>query len=261
MPSMPMRGIVGFSFRDASRALGHDRMKAMNIKEEHHRFITLLKKEGRDPGGFPIASYLGTMHMVYNVPVPILQRLAKDWAKTHRSVSQDNLVLLIDALFRGKSREEKKTASLILGTFSQYLRVLKSSYLDQWIGELTGWEEADSFCDEIDVWLRADVANRLSLLKKWNKDKQIEKRRASLVVLCSSVRNDDSKTLRDFSFVFIDALKEEKHIMITKAISWLLRSLIKYHKTEVARYLRENASSLPPIAVREVTKKLETGRK
>lgn len=223
--------------------------------------VARLKRETVKAGKFDLATYLGTTHKVYNVPVPILQRLAKDWAKIHRSVSQDNLVLLIDALFRGESREEKKMASLILGTFPQYFRVLKSSYLDQWIGELTGWEEVDSFCDEIDVWLRVDVANRLSLLKKWNKDKQVEKRRASMVVLCSSVRNDDGQTLRDLSFAFIDEVKAEKHVMITKAISWLLRVLIKYHKSAVARYLKENASTLPSIAVREVKEKLKTGKK
>ncbi len=236
-------------------------MKVMHIKEAQHNLIATLKKEGRDPGMFPIAKYLGTTHVVYNVPVPALRRLARDWTKAHQSISQDNFVSFVDALFRGTSREEKKMASLILGKFPQYLRILESSYLDRWMGELTGWEEVDSFCDEIDVWLRANATKRVSLLKKWNKDKQIEKRRASLVVLCSSVRNDDSNALRDLSFSLIDSLNAEKHVMITKAISWLLRSLIKHHKAEVTRYLKKNALSLPPIAVREVTRKLKTGRK
>lgn len=233
----------------------------MNIKEEHHELIALLKKEGKDPGRFPIAKYLGTTHKVYNVPVPTLQRLAKDWAKTHESISQEALISLVDVLFREESREEKKMGALILGRFPKHLQTLEPIYLDRWLGELTGWEEVDSFCDEVDMWLRQDPAKRVSLLQKWNKDKQIEKRRASLVVLCSSVRNDDSKELRDLSFAFIDALKAEKHVMITKAVSWLLRALIKYHKIEVERYLKENASTLPRIAIREVTRKLETGKK
>lgn len=233
----------------------------MNIKEEHRKLVTRLKSEAIKAGKFDLATYLGTTHKVYNVRVPKRREIAKAWAKEHKDISRDYLVRLVDALFKGASHEEKNLASLILGRYPKHLVALDARWLDVWMGELTGWAEVDSFCDEIAVWVRYDVTKRASLLKKWNKDKQIEKRRASLVVLCSSVRNDDSKTLRDFSFAFIDALKEEKHIMITKAISWLLRSLIKYHKTEVARYLRENASSLSPIAVREVTKKLETGRK
>lgn len=233
----------------------------MNIKEEHHELITLLKKEGKDSDGFPIAKYLGTTHTVYNVPVPTLQRLARDWAKKHESISQDNLISFVDTLFNGDSREEKKIASLMLGKFPKHFQTLEPFSLDRWLGELTGWEEVDSFCDEVDIWLLVDPAKRASLLQKWNKDKQIEKRRASLVVLCSSVRQDNSKSLRDLSFAFIDGLKAEKHVMITKAISWLLRALIKFHKTEVAHYLKENASTLPRIAIREVTRKLETGKK
>ncbi len=233
----------------------------MNIKEVHRELIATLKKEGRDPGKFPIAKYLGTMHTVYNVPVPVLQRLAKDWAKSHQSISQDNLISFVDALFLGKSREEKKMASLLLEKFPHYICVLESQTIDRWMSELTGWEEVDSFCDEIDVWLRAGSSTRVSLLKKWNKDKQIEKRRASLVVLCSSVRFDPDERFVNLAFQYIDTLKSESHVMITKAISWLLRSLIKYHKMKVARYLKENTSTLPRIAVREVIKKLETGKK
>lgn len=236
-------------------------MKAMNIKEVHHELIARLKKEGRDPGGFPIASYLGTTSAVYNVSVPKRREIAKVWAKEHKDMSRDSLVGLVDLLFSGASHEEKSLASLLLGYYPVFLVKIELCWLDVWMGRLSGWAEVDSFCDEIDVWLRVDMSKRNALLKKWNKDKQIEKRRASLVVLCSSVRHDDSEIFRNLSFSFIDVLKAEKHVMITKAISWLLRSLIKYHKTEVARYLRENASSLPPIAVREVTKKLETGRK
>lgn len=233
----------------------------MNIKEEHYELIARLKKEGKDPSGFPLAKYLGTAHTVYNVPVPEMQKIAKGWAKDHQTISRDELVSFVDTLFHGDSREEKIIASLILGKFPQYLNELESFCLDRWMGRLTGWEEVDSFCDEVDVWLRADATKRVSLLKKWNKDKQIEKRRASLVVLCSSVRHNPGEFFVDLALQCIDTLKSESHVMITKAISWLLRSLIKYHKEEVARYLKETSSTLPRIAVREVTRKLETGKK
>ena len=54
---------------------------------------------------------------------------------------------------------------------------------------------------------------------------------------------------------------KEKEVLITKAVSWLLRSMIKYYRNEVTDYLNENKESLPKIAVREVSIKLETGRK
>ncbi|MDO8451937.1 MAG: DNA alkylation repair protein [bacterium] len=233
----------------------------MNREEEHDQLLRRLKKEGRDQGNFPVASYLGTMHSVYNVPVPVLRRIAREWVDAHKEITQEDYISFVNVLFFGRSREEKKMASLILERFPRYLEKLNSASIDRWMGELTGWEEVDSFCDEVDAWLRADLANRVQILRKWNKDRQIEKRRASLVVLCTSVRRDDSAMLLTLSFSAIDALKSEKHVMITKAISWLLRSLIKYHKKEVVTYLKANFDSLPAIATRETRRKLETGKK
>lgn len=63
------------------------------------------------------------------------------------------------------------------------------------------------------------------------------------------------------AFENILTLCGEKDILITKAISWLLRSLIKHHKYAVQEFLDENHEQLPPIAVRETIQKLKTGRK
>ncbi|MBI3956249.1 DNA alkylation repair protein [Candidatus Gottesmanbacteria bacterium] len=233
----------------------------MNVKSEYDFFLTQLKRHARRAGRFNLGAYLGSDHVVYNVPVPRRRSIALGWSKNHKAITQKECIELVDSLIRGKSHEEKGLASMILGRFPKYLTALPEHYWDRWLGELLGWAEVDAICDEIDVWLRADVAKRMTMVMRWNTDPQIEKRRASLVVLCSSVRSDDSKRLRDLSFALIDARNGEKHVMITKAISWLLRALIKYHKVEVARYLKKNASTLPRIAVREVTRKLETGRK
>jgi 3-methyladenine DNA glycosylase AlkD len=58
----------------------------------------------------------------------------------------------------------------------------------------------------------------------------------------------------------VDQLKNEKEILITKAISWVLRSMVKHHRAAVVQFLKEE-SGLPAIAVRETRQVLETGRK
>ena len=49
--------------------------------------------------------------------------------------------------------------------------------------------------------------------------------------------------------------------MITKAVSWALRTMIKLYPDRVAAYLDDNGDVLPGHAVREVRNKLETGLK
>ena len=59
----------------------------------------------------------------------------------------------------------------------------------------------------------------------------------------------------------VDRLKGEKDVLITKAISWVLRSAIPAQKDVIKKYLNLNMASLPKIAVRETLVKLRTGKK
>jgi 3-methyladenine DNA glycosylase AlkD len=63
------------------------------------------------------------------------------------------------------------------------------------------------------------------------------------------------------AFANMEKLKGEKGILITKAISWLLRTLIKHHRGEVEAYLGEQAATLPKVALRETWNKLRQGVK
>ena len=96
---------------------------------------------------------------------------------------------------------------------------------------------------------------------KFSVDKNINKRRASMVLLTKPLRESDDPRLAKLAFEQVEKLKGENEILITKAVSWLLRALVKFHKTEVAKYLEINKESLPKSAYREAKAKVETGRK
>ena len=82
-----------------------------------------------------------------------------------------------------------------------------------------------------------------------------------MVCLCSPLRTHADKRLADFAIHTVELLKSEKDILITKAISWVLRTMIKYHRKTVEIYIKENETTLPPFAIRETRVKLKTGRK
>jgi 3-methyladenine DNA glycosylase AlkD len=99
------------------------------------------------------------------------------------------------------------------------------------------------------------------VLSTLSKSKNINKRRASMVLLCKPLTRSDDERLSKTALQMIDSLKGEKEILITKAISWTLRSMVKLHRSELSKYLNKNKTSLPAIAVRETATKLKTGRK
>lgn len=222
----------------------------------------LLEKIKKNAGNGSIHSgndsYLSSGHQYYNVSVPIKRAIAREWVKEHKTIPTRDLLALLDSLFQGKSYEEKTLAGILLGYLPQQRKEIDPEQLNTWLNYLNGWAEVDTLCqstftaEEVvakwEVWVR--------LLKKLAKSENPNKKRASLVLLTGSVSHSDSKNLVILSFELVDALKSEKSILITKAISWLLRSLIKYHKEAVQRYVSENEDTLPRIAVWETKRKL-----
>lgn len=182
-----------------------------------------------------------------------------DISKIAKSFSPD--IDLINSLYQnGTTFEELSVAANLAG------RLDKKYYpmiIDKWLNFCHGWCEIDSLCQtnfSADILLNNWPKWRQFLIKL-SKSKNISKRRASLVLLCKSLRQSSDPRLSDFSLELVERLKSEKDILITKAVSWILRSLVKHHSVELKTYLEKNQNSLPKITYRETLKKLTTGKK
>src|SRR5689334_8611976 len=138
-------------------------------------------------------------------------------------------------------------------------RKFRPAYFDKWLNNLTGWAEVDAVCTG--KYTLTEIEEQWKtwqlLLVRFSKSKNIEKRRASLVFFCSPLRNSDNNKLAITALENIDRLKAEKDFLITKAISWVLRSMYKRHKKLLTEYMEANMDSLPKIAVRETMTKLK----
>ena len=152
---------------------------------------------------------------------------------------------------------------MLLDYSPKSLRSFDPMLFDKWLAHLQGWAEVDSLCTGAYTVteIPANLDKWKKLLVAFSKSKLIEKRRASLVLLCSPLSKVKDEKLIEIAFDNINHLKEEKEILITKAISWLLRSEVKHYKNEVQNFVTLNADSLPKIAVRETMVKLKTGKK
>jgi len=208
--------------------------------------------------------YVGSRKKMYGIKIPILSRVVKDWVKEHHNMSLKEYIDLLNSLLLfGYSHEEILVAGKLLKFLPQLRRQIEPTFLKNWLEVVEGWAEVDSICQ--------NIFSAEEMLSKWNKweklisrfslDMNIHKRRASLVLLVGPVRQSADERLLQLAFKNIEKLKGEKDILITKAISWLLRSLIKNHRKDVESYLSKYRQSLPQIVVRETTKKLLTGKK
>ena len=231
---------------------------------EHRILLDQLRAAGRGPGvGFDPEAYLKTRSAFLNVPVPERRRIARAWLKAHKAWPTHEVLALIDELVRGETHEEKTLGLLIAEGLGRGRRPFGPAEVDRWLDHLQGWAEVDSLCQSLfgPEDLLGDWPAWSGLIRRLARDANINKRRAALVLLTRPARTTADHQLRDLAFETIDALKLEREIIITKAVSWLLRSLAEHHPEDVRRYLEAEGPALPAIAVREARAKLATGRK
>lgn len=207
--------------------------------------------------------YLGTNKPYHGFTSKQLSDLSKRIYKEN-NLSPDQIVELLNSLYQnGVSYTEIVLGPMILSLSSETLKNFDPKNLDLWLNYTCGWAENDVLCQS--NFSAENILNRWTDWKKWlkefNKSSNINKRRASLVLLTKALRQSNDSHLSKLALENIENLKGEKDILITKAVSWLLRSLVTFHKTELLEYLDKNKESLPKIAYREALSKALTGKK
>jgi 3-methyladenine DNA glycosylase AlkD len=230
----------------------------------HHQILLQIKKSsGKSTAHTFLDGYLGNSHFRYPISAPILRRIASVWMKERRDLSAKDFARLLTDLIEAKSETEKTMAGILMDYATADQRKFNPSLFDKWLNHLEGWAEIDAVCTG--KYAAMEVVGQWNkwkpLLIKFSKSKNINKRRAAIVFFCSPLSKVNNTDISQTALQIVDTLKTEKEILITKAISWVLRSMVRYNRSALEGYLEYNAGSLPKIALRETLVKLETGRK
>lgn len=233
------------------------------LRDEIVALINESSPPYKDINDWVAGKYLGSKRRFLGLPTNDKRRLAKHWKKEHPDISQSELFQLIDELYQGDTFEEATFASELLNLFPEHRRDMSLDYIYKWLGMLNGWAEIDALCQS--TFQASEVLPRWDewekLLKKLNKDEDIRRRRASLVLLRKTVDQSNDPRVAKMVFENISNVMHEKEVLITKAISWLLRSLTQNYRDDVEDFITLYEDKLPKIALRETRRKLETGRK
>ncbi len=235
-------------------------MKSAFYPQILHEIKKISGKPGMDTFLNP---YLGNKHPMYRITSPQMRKIAKDWIKEHRDLPAKDFAALLTDFIEGKTFTEKYMAGILLDYARADQKMFKPGLFDKWLNHVEGWAEVDGLCTN--KYSRTEIVNQWAtwkpLLLKFSKSKNIQKRRASLVLFCSPLSQTSNMDISQTALQNVDRLKNEKEVLITKAISWVLRSMVKLNREILEDYLRVNAETIPKIALRETKAKLETGRK
>jgi len=166
-------------------------------------------------------------------------------------------------LTEGDTYEEQTAGGEVLRLRADVRALVEPDQLEEWLGHQVGWAEVDSLCQSTfpAEQLLARWPDWKELIRRLSESENINQRRAALVLLTGPVTRSADPRLSELAFSVIDRLAPERPILITKAVSWLLRCLVKTHRDEVQGYLDAKGGELPAIAVRETRTLLATGTK
>lgn len=234
------------------------------MSKYHKNLLDQIKKNSPKKADVWVGqTYLGSPHKFYGLKTDIKRRIAKDFYKQNYTLSSKDFFGVVDVLYKAESFEEKTLASEIILMAKDYQNLVTLSMIDSWLDNLVGWAEIDNLCQSkiLIPFIEKDFEKTAGFIHKLSKSSNISKRRASLVLLVKPASYLEDKKIFDLGIQIIEELKSEKQVLITKAISWLLRALSVHHKSETKAYIQRNMDTLPKIAIRETLKKIETGKK
>jgi 3-methyladenine DNA glycosylase AlkD len=114
------------------------------------------------------------------------------------------------------------------------------------------WDYVDEIAHHVGELLRAHPREMRPVMRAWSTDRDLWKRRVSIICQISFKKDTDLKLL----YANIRPNMAESNFFIRKAIGWALRAYAWTDPNEVARYVAANESKLSGLCRREALKNI-----
>lgn len=133
--------------------------------------------------------------------------------------------------------------------------------LKHWQDHADDWTYCDGLSKLYTKHLEVHPKEVYAQLKKWNKDKNLWKRRQSVVSLLYYSRTKNECLPYDDIVHLINNLLHDKEYYVQKGVGWSLRELYNVYPEKTYAYMTENIKSISAIAFSAATEKLNKKQK
>ncbi len=203
-----------------------------------------------------------TSMILKGVTVPNIRPIVKDLNKRFKNSSPEEVVEFAKQLNATRILEAHQIAIEVL---DKHKAARQSLTLDDLLvlGEgIDNWVSVDYFAGMLagPAWREGQIADEV--IEKWATSEDKWWRRAAVVCTVAlnqkarGGRGDAERTLKICKLV-----ADDKDDMVAKGLSWALRELAKRESEPVVEFVNQYEGILPKRVVREVRRKIDTGRK
>jgi 3-methyladenine DNA glycosylase AlkD len=234
-------------------------MDSKSILDEVLSQLEEIKNEERQKWA---RGYFPTQMEILGATAADIKPITKDLRQRYRD-ARPNEIIDLAKVFSGSNIHELQTIGFeVLGRFKESLKLLSIDDLKEIGRNLDNWASVDAFGILItgQMWRMGVITD--STIEEWAKSDNKWKRRLALVStvpLNQKSRGGNGDPERTINICSM--LAGEREDMVVKALSWALRELAKRKTLPVVNFLADNKEKLHSRVVREVTRKIETGKK
>lgn len=234
----------------------------MDVKEEVERIKSELEDLVDEERKEWAKGYYPSSFQVLGVKVPDQRKVVNSLRKRVRNKDRNSRLELALALVYTEIFECQQVAYELISKDKKLNSSLSLEEILDLRKGLDNWVSVDTFSGYISgiAWKEGRISDET--IMKWAEDPDRWIRRSALVStlgLNQKARGGTGDTER--TLMVCDRLKGDHDEFVVKAMSWALRELSKRDHDSVKRFVEENGEVLHKKVVREVRKKLETGRK
>lgn len=150
----------------------------------------------------------------------------------------------------------------LIGSNKKTLKALTRQDIDTLNVHLDNWVLTDTFCGKVlgFAW-RERVVDDAYILNLQKSDDLWQRRLAVVATTALNIPANGGAGASAQTLLLCRGAVDDHHPMISKAVSWALRTLIKWDREGVEKFLETFEDRLAKLVVREVRRKLETGKK
>lgn len=193
---------------------------------------------------------------------PSVRAIRRQYSKALARESPKAILKLAEALLENANWPARLVACELIAGRRDVMRLVTATLVERWATGLADWGSADMFAVTLAgvAWREGRITD--ARVMKWARSPDRWRRRLGLVAtvpLNSRARGGTGDIRRTLTVCRV--LVDDRDDMVVKALSWALRELAKREPASVECFIRDEQRRLAPRVRREVTSKLETGRK
>ena len=221
------------------------------------RTVRRALEQAADPAKAPqMQAYMKSTMPYRGVSSPVLRQLCREAFTAHPLPTVGQWQRVVLELWRDAAFREERYAAVLLTEsrlYREFLTFDSVPMLEELIVTGAWWDFVDTIAGHsLGAILRAEPRRMKPLMRRWSKDTDMWKRRASILCQLGFKHETDLKLLYDC----IEPNLTHKDFFIRKAIGWSLRQYAWTDPKEVRRYVKANTDRLSGLSVREAMKNI-----